>query len=62
MTPEKRAFYIFHHFYKIGNLTFDDALKCSRIVIENMLFEFRQDKDKTNFWVLVSKELERLAQ
>lgn len=62
MTPENKAFYIFHNFYKIGKLTFNDAFKCSRILIDNMLFEYREDKEKKKYWILVSKELERLAQ
>lgn len=62
MTPENKAFQIFQSFYKIGNITYNDAVKCSRILIDNMLFAYKEDKEKTKFWILVSKELERLAQ
>ena len=71
MTPEKKAFYIFHNFYKIGNLSFNDAFKCSKFLVQETLYEVRfwcteerteKEQERIIYWHKVLEELERLAQ
>jgi len=71
MTPEKKAFYIFHSFYKVWNINFTDAIECSKFLVKETLSEIsywcteestKKEQERIIYWNKVLEELERLAQ